>query len=269
MIQRIYAITLNTFREAIRQKVLYALALFSVFIVLLSLFLGQLTLGADVKIIKDMGLASMMFIGVMISVFIGVGLIFKEVQRKTIYTLLSKPVQRYEFILGKFFGLCATIALELLCMAILLFIVLSFYKEPLDFNLIKPMVLIFCELCIIVAVALLFSSYSSSFMSIIFTLGILFFGHATDDFVMIVKNQIYALAAESGQQAMSSWINFSVNLLDVLESFSLDIFAINAKIVHGVMIPWSYVIHAVFYALCIIALIQALTIWVFNKKDLQ
>ncbi|HMQ10927.1 MAG TPA: ABC transporter permease subunit [Oligoflexia bacterium] len=269
MIERILAITTNTFREAVRQKVLYALVLFSGFIILLSLFLGQLTLGADVKIIKDMGLASMMFIGVMISVFIGVGLIFKEVQRKTIYTLLSKPVQRFEFILGKFFGLSATIALELLCMAVLLFTVLSFYKEPLDINLIKPIILIFCELSIIVAIALLFSSYSSSFMSIIFTLGVLFFGHATDDFVMIVRNQIYALATENGQTTLSPWINFSVNLLDVLESFSLDIFAINAKIVHGVMIPWSYIVHAVFYAICIIAIIQSLTIWVFNKKDLQ
>ena len=119
MIQRIWAIALNTYREAVRQKILYALVLFTIVLILFSLFLGQLTLGADTKIIKDMGLASLMLLGALMSIFMGVGLVFKEMERRTIYTILSKPVSRAEFILGKFLGLAVTIALMALGRSVL------------------------------------------------------------------------------------------------------------------------------------------------------
>ena len=148
MIQRILAIGMNTYREAIRQKVLYIFVLFTVVLIFLALFLGQLTLGADVKVLKDMGLASMMIFGALISIFVGVGLVFKEIERKTIYTILSKPVSRNEFILGKYVGLVMTLAVEISLMFLFLFVMLSLYKEPFDWNLLKPTVLIFMELCV-------------------------------------------------------------------------------------------------------------------------
>lgn len=268
MIHRIWALAQNTYREAIRQKVLYGLALFGGTLILFSLFLGQLTLGADTKIVQDVGLASMMIFGAMLAIFMGVGLVFKEVERRTIYTILSKPVSRVEFILGKFFGLSMTIAVEVVAMTILLFAMLSLYPDPLNWNLLKAVLLIFSELCVLVAVALVFSSYSSSFMSIVFCLSFLLLGHVTDDFAGIMRPKAYLLIREG--TAYDHWAGQGLlGLVNLLEMFSLDHLSINAKVVHGVPVSWAWVATGFYYALCWIVLLLSLAIWFFRRKDLQ
>ncbi len=272
MSARIWAIALNTYREAIRQKILYALVLFTVVLILFSLFLGQLTLGADTKIIKDMGLASIMILGAIMSIFIGVGLVFKEIERKTIYTLLSKPVSRPEFILGKFFGLSMTIGLEVISMTVLLFLILSFYKEPLDFNLIKAVILIFVELCVVTAVALVFSSYSSSFMSILFCVGFLILGHMTDDFAAVIAPKIRASLSQVEGQPWDGGTAIGYILLGfvrAIEVLNLDHFAINAKVVHGVPVTWAWIVSSTFFGFCWLILLLSLAIFLFKRKDLQ
>lgn len=268
MIQKIVAIGMNTYREAIRQKVLYVFVLFTVVMLLLSLFLGQLTLGADVKIIKDMGLASMMIFGALISIFVGVGLVFREVERKTIYTILSKPVSRAEFILGKYVGLVMILAVEILLMFIFLYALLSIYREPFDWNLLKPTVLIFVELCVLVSVALVFSSYSSSMMSIIFCILILFVGHLTDDLVSIMLPRFQEMVTKGeGSEVILGKIMSGV--ISGLEFFSLDHFVINAKIVHGVPVSWNYVFHGVMFGTSLQIVFLSIAVTLFKKKDLQ
>jgi len=268
MIQRVWAIALNTHREALRQKILYTLVFFTAVLILFSLFLGQLTLGADVKIIKDMGLASIMVFGCLISIFVGVGLVFKEIDSRTIYTILSKPVSRAEFILGKFLGLATTVGLEVFVMTTLLFGFLSFYPEPLDFNLLKAVILIYAELCILVAVALLFSSYSSSFMSILFCIAFLVIGHLTDDLAEIFEPRFARFLADAegikflGAKMLSGFVW-------LLKHFSLDHFAINDKIVHGVCVHWGWVANSLFYAFLWLILLLAAAMWLFRRKDLQ
>ena len=265
---RIWAIATNTYREAVRQKVLYTLVFFTIVLILFSLFLGQLSLGADVKIVEDMGLASIMLFGALMSIFMGVGLVFKEIDRRTIYTILSKPVSRYEFILGKFLGLAITIALEVAAMTGLLFLMLAMYTGPIHFEIAKAILLIYAELTVLIAVAVLFSSYSSSFMSTLFCISILVLGHLTDDFATFMGRKIQML----GQSPV--WTDhLAGSLLSglawTLRLFNLDHFTINTEVVHGVPVGWDRIGNALLYAGCWVTLLLSVAVFLFRRKDLQ
>lgn len=266
---RIFTIAQNTFKEALRQKVLYVLIAFAMCLLLFSLFLGELTLGADTKMIKDLGLAAMMFFGVLISILVGIQIVFKEIERRTIYTLLSKPVSRGEFILGKYFGLIATLGVELVLMTLLLFGLLSLYPEKLDWNLLKSVLLIFCELCVLTSVVMLFSSYSSQLMTTLFSIAFLVVGHLTDDLSQMVEGKVQGFLYQT-----QSWVErfFGTGVLwgiEFFKSVNLDVFAIHSKIVHGVPIPMRWVMGGVYYGVCMVGVILSLAIVVFKKKDLQ
>jgi len=268
MIRRIWAIALNTHREAIRQKILYVLVFFSAILILFSLFMGQLSLHADTKIVKDMGLASIMIFGSLLSIFVGIGLVFKEIDRRTIYTILSKPVSRGEFVLGKFIGLAVTIGLVVVCMTALWMGVLSLYREPLDFNLLKAVLLIYTELCVLIAAALVFSSYSSSLMSALFALSFLVLGHLTDDFAVLTSPRAYQMMA--APEMMDQAVGYTLlGVIRIMEVFNLDHFVINAKVVHRVHVDWRWVVNSLFYGLCWLMLLLTSAIWLFRRKDLQ
>src|SRR5216110_3690728 len=122
----IRSIALNVFRESVRDKVLYNLVFFAVLLIAVSYLIGQLTAGQDVKIIKDLGLAAMSVFGLFIAVFIGIGLVSKEVERRSIYSLLAKPIHRYQLVLGKYAGLTLTLAVNVAIMAAALYLVLVY-----------------------------------------------------------------------------------------------------------------------------------------------
>src|SRR5438094_8945369 len=119
------AIAVNVFRESVRDKILYNLVLFAILMIGASYVIGQLTAGQDVKIIKDLGLAATTLFGLFIAVFIGIGLVSKEVERRSIYSLLSKPIHRYQFVLGKYAGLVLTLVVHIVVMAAALYAVLA------------------------------------------------------------------------------------------------------------------------------------------------
>lgn len=123
---KIKAIALNTFKEAVRNKVLYFLLIFALLLMGFSGVISDLSIASPEKLIKDMGLASIDFIGFLIAVFVGVYLVYNELDKKTIYTIVSKPIDRYQFILGKFFGLLITIYVNIAIMSIFFFAVLYF-----------------------------------------------------------------------------------------------------------------------------------------------
>ena len=106
------AIAVNVFRESVRDKILYNLVLFAILMIGASYVIGQLTAGQDVKIIKDLGLAATTLFGLFIAVFIGIGLVSKEVERRSIYALLAKPIHRYQLVLGKYCGLILTLTVN-------------------------------------------------------------------------------------------------------------------------------------------------------------
>jgi ABC-type transport system involved in multi-copper enzyme maturation permease subunit len=265
---RIFSIAHNTFREAIRQKLLYGLVFFTVLLIFASFFLGQLSIAdTAVKIVKDMGLASIYFMGVFIALSMGISLVFKEIDRKTIYTILSKPVSRFEFLLGKFFGLMFTVGVQLFLMTLLLFLLLKTYPEPLDWNLWKAVILIYMELCVLVAVTLLFSSYSSSFMSSMFCFSFLVIGHLADDLVGILDEKMRVLERKKLLTPFQD-VMYEASK-SAAKVFNLDHFVINSKIVHGVPIPWMNVVYGILYAACFVIVFLIIANYLFSKKDLK
>ncbi len=176
------AIAINVFRESVRDKVLYNLVMFAILLIGASYLLGQLTAGQDVKIIKDLGLSAISLFGLFIAVFIGIGLVSKEVERRSVYSLVSKPIRRYQLVLGKYLGLTLTLAVNVSIMAAALYAVLGYLSSgfppgvqrawdapALDPALLKAVGLILVELMLVTSIAVFFSTFSTPMLSAAFT----------------------------------------------------------------------------------------------------
>ena len=186
----IFAIARNTFRENIRDKILYNLILFAIIMILSSVVLGQLTLGYEDKVIVDMGLSSISIFGNLIAIFIGISLVYKELERRTVYALLAKPIRRSEFILGKYLGLLLTLLVNVAIMAAGLMLTLM-YNGKIEFasyiRLAPAVYLIFLSLTVITALALLFSTFSTPALSALFTFFLWVIGHFNRDLLELGK----------------------------------------------------------------------------------
>src|SRR5262245_62653827 len=177
--RRVAAIARNTFREAVRDRVLYNLVLFVLLLSVSAVFLGAASASQDAKIIVDLGLSAILFFGAFIAIFVGVGLVWKEIERRTLYTIFAKPVGRSEFLLGKYLGLCATLAVNVAVMGagvtlVLLYVVRG--STPLMIVLWPTVALIYLELTILTGVALLFSAFSSPIFALFGTLAVFLIG---------------------------------------------------------------------------------------------
>jgi len=182
--KRILAIAGNTFRENIRDRVLYNLILFALILILSSIALGQLTLGNEDKVILDLGLASISIFGTLIAIFIGIGLVHKEIDRRTVYALLAKPVRRHELILGKYAGLLFTLLVNLAIMTVGLQLTLLYIGRiglAGHLRVLPAVYLIFLSLALVTSLALLFSSFSTPALSALFTFFLWVIGHFGSD----------------------------------------------------------------------------------------
>ena len=146
---RIRAIALNTFREAVRDKILYSLLFFALVMIGGSVLVADLTIGEYGKIIRDLGLASISIFGLLIAIFVGIGLIYKEIERKTIYTIASKPVPRWEFLVGKYLGLVATLAVQVGIMSAAYLLVLQGIGVGGNATMLPALWLTFVELTVV------------------------------------------------------------------------------------------------------------------------
>jgi len=263
------AVALNTFREAVRDRVFYNLLLFAVLLVGASLVIGQLAAGQDVKIIKDLGLAASLLFGVGIAVFIGIQLVAREVERRSVHATLAKPVSRPVFLLGKYAGLLLTLGVNILVMAIALFAVLAVYgaltpaqvqaiwsAPALDPRLLEALVLIYVELAVVTAIALLFSTYSSALLSATFTVGIWVAGHFVGDLRTIEQ------VGASGVTAWGAWL-----VSWVLPNLAL--FDVKAEVVHGVPVPPAQVLAAVAYGIVYSAAMLSIAVAIFQRRDFK
>ena len=200
------------FRESVRDRVFYNLVLFAVLLVAASILIGQLTAGQDVKIIKDLGLAATSLFGLFIPIFVGIHLVSKEVDRRSVYPLLAKPVRRSEFIVGKYAGLLLTLLANMAVMTVAIYAVLFFLSRGVPANiqgawdapamdpaLLKAIALIYLNLAVVTAVAVFFSTYSSPMLSAAFTIGIYIAGQFNADlkrFDLIVDSPAAAARRE-------------------------------------------------------------------------
>jgi ABC-type transport system involved in multi-copper enzyme maturation permease subunit len=262
-------IAVNVFRESVRDKVLYNLVAFAVLLMAASYLIGQLTVGQDMKIIKDLGLAATSIFGLFIAVFIGIGLVWKEVERRSIYTLLSKPIARPQFILGKYAGLLLTLAVNLAAMTIAFYAVLAMlawtstpaakavWDAPaLDPRLLVAVLLIYAELAIVTACALFFSSFSTPMLSAALTLGLYVIGSFNADlknFENVVDSPMAASLARAFYYTLPNLAPFDVK----------------AAVVHGQPVAAGYVLLTLGYAAVYIAVIMAATVIVFSRRDFK
>jgi len=168
----------------VRERVLYNLVFFAIIMTLAGLLMGQLSIRQDEKIIKDIGLAAMELFGTMIAIFIGVGLVAKEIERRSLHPLLAKPLTRDEFFLGKFAGLGLTLLVNVSVMAGGLALTLAATGRRMDPNLLKAIYPIYLGLLLVVALALLFSTLTSSALAAVFTVGTVVAGRFSD----IIRN---------------------------------------------------------------------------------
>lgn len=181
---KVLSIARNTFKECVRDKVLYNLVVFAVLIIISSLLLGSITIGDVKQIIVNLGLSTLSIFGTLIAIFIGIQLVYKEIDRKTIYSLLAKPVSRVDFIVGKFLGLSCTLAVNVLVMLAGIYAAILYLRhsvEPGDLQILVAGLLILAELMLVVAIALLFSTFSTPALSALFTFCLYIMGHFNAD----------------------------------------------------------------------------------------
>ena len=183
------AIAKNTFREAIRDRILYGFLFFAVLLILFSVVLGQLSFNQQIRCTLDVGLAGISFFSVLIAIFLGITLLHKEIEKRTIYTVLSKPVSRATYLLGKFLGLAATMAVQIMLMVAVFFAVLLLMGGELTSGLFFALALIFVEVLLVISLALFFTSFSSPFLSGIFCLGIFAAGRNADLITELAKTK--------------------------------------------------------------------------------
>jgi ABC-type transport system involved in multi-copper enzyme maturation permease subunit len=180
MVSRMRQIAYNTFREAVRDRVLYNLVFFALLLVATTPLFGKISIGLERIVLVNLGLTAITIFGMMISIFIGIGLVSKEIDRKTLYTVLSRPVRRWEFVLGKYFGLLLTLLVNTFFMAIgffaaLLYVAHGFTQQ--DLQLLAAIYFILLQFMVIIAITLFFSTFSSPLLSALFALGLFFIGN--------------------------------------------------------------------------------------------
>jgi len=242
----------GVFRETVRERVLYNLLIFAVLMIAAGLLLRDLSIRQDVRIIKDLGLASIQLFGWAIAVFVGVGLVSKEIERRSLYPLLASPLGRGEFLVGKFLGLAFTLAVNVGVMTVALYLTLlstggqaGSLAERLDPVLLQAVLGIYMGLLLIVSVAMFFSVTESAALTAILTLTVLVIGQFAD----VIRNMRDVVPGAPG------WLTYAAYL--ILPNFqTLDL---KTRAVHGQALPAGDLLLVVAYAgvYCAILLILA------------
>lgn len=253
-LSRVAAVAHNTFRETIRERVLYNLLFFALLMTGAGLLGGQLSIRQDEKVIKDVGLAAMELFGTVIAVFMGVGLVSKEIERRSLFPLLAKPLDRTEFLLGKFAGLAFTLAVNVAVMTAGLYLTLFCVRKSLDPRLLQAVYAIGLALLLTVALALFFSTITSSALASVSTLGLVVAGRFAD----VVRNV--------GQVApgVPDWLARGLYL--ALPNF-LN-FDLKNRVVYGDPLPAGTMAFLTLYAAAWVGGLLGAALLVFRGRDL-
>ncbi len=257
--RRVGAIARNTFREAVRDKVLYNLVLFVLLLTGSAIFLSDLSAAQEFKIVVDLGLSAMLLFGVFIAIFVGVGLVYKEIERRTVYAIFAKPVGRGEFLVGKYLGLCLTLLVNVVVMGAGVTLALLYVRRPHDpsvINIWPAILLIYLELMILTAAALLFSSFSSPALSALLTFFVFIIGHFSAD--------LKALAASMGTASAKWFFGALYYLLPNLSNYSFI-----TPAAYGKTPEPQVLISAIVYAVVYVAVLLAASTLVFNRRNFK
>jgi len=257
MISRLTAITLNTFREAVRDRVLYNLILFVLLLVASAPLFGQISIGMERLILVNVGLSSISLFGVIIAIFIGIGLVSKEIEKKTLYTILSRPVRRWEFILGKYLGLVMTLVVNTALMTVGFYIALMFTNglHKTDALLLVAIYFTVLQFLIVTALTVLFSTFSSPIFSAIFAFALFVIGTFAED----LKN--FAAISKGAAKLLATAAAY------VMPNFaSLNIIA---QAAHDQGVGGRLILFNTLYALLYSASAVAAAVLIFERRNLK
>ncbi len=252
---RVWAVAANTFRETVRERVLYNLVFFAVIMTLAGLLMGQLSIRQDEKIIKDIGLASMELFGTLIAIFIGVGMVAKEIERRSLHPLLAKPLSRDEFFLGKFAGLGFTLLVNVGLMSAGLALTLAGTGRRVDLHLLKAIYPIYLGLLLVVALALLFSTVTSSALAAVFTVGLVVAGRFSD----VIRNM-----REVAPNAPSWLVGFLYYALPNFRNFDFK-----DRVAYGDPVPLAAMGLVTAYAAVYIGVVLLMGLAAFRSRELS
>lgn len=253
---QVRAIAANTFREAVRSRIFYILTAFAVAMLLFSSVMGMLTIGSRAKIILDLGLTITSFITVVTAIFVGIGLVFTEIEKKTIYNILSKPLNRTHFILGRYLGLLAVLFVNLLGMLSLLSVLLLLFGG-FTWKLFAAGGFIFLELSVITALAIFFSSVSSPIVSAIGTLAFYIVGHTST-----ALQEALAPRMTSGSLSRTA-VEWLFHILP-----DLNMLNVTDAVTYGLQLPAGFLLRAFLYGIAVSAFLIAAACMAFSRRDL-
>jgi ABC-type transport system involved in multi-copper enzyme maturation permease subunit len=257
--KRIASIARNTFREAVRDRVLYNLVLFVLLLTGAAVFIGELSGGQERKIIVDLGLSAMLLFGVFIAIFVGVGLVYKEIEKRTVYVIFAKPVGRGEFLVGKYLGLCLTLLVNVMVMGTGVSLALFYVSrgwDPLALSIWPAILLIYAELMILTGIALLFSCFSSPALSALLTFFVFIIGHFSAD----LKGLANSMGSTGARWLFRSLYYLLPNLANL---------AFITPAAHGQMPAAAHAGAVVLYALLYIAVILAAATLIFRWRNFK
>ena len=258
MSARIVHIASNTFREAVRDRVLYNLIAFAVLLSGAAILVGQISIDIERLVVVDLGLTAVSLFGVVIAIFIGIGLVSKEIEKRTLYTVLSRPVRRWEFIVGKFFGLAGTLVVNTFFMAIGVFAALLYvahkFSAP-DLMILVALYFIVLEFLIVCSLALLFSSFSTPLLSAVFSFSLFIIGSFADD--------LRGFAAMA--HGATRWVATAAAYL--VPNFSA--FNVISPVAHQQHIGAQLILQNTFYALFYAAMAISGAVLIFERRNLK
>jgi len=254
--QQLAALATTTFREAIRDKILYSLLFFAGLLLLVSMAMQEFTIGDQDKVVRSTALGAIRLFGSIIAIFLGIQLVYKELERKTIYTLAAKPLARWTFLLGKYLGLMAVLAVQLLLMGLFYVVLITLQQGFPDSGVFVSWFMLYLELGLLTAWALLFSAYSSPTVATAFCLSTFAIGHLADDIAMF------------GRQADSESVQRVAEIVYwILPNF--EVFNAAPLAAHELPIPGGMVAGATAYGLGYTAVVLVVAMMVFANRDFK
>ena len=255
-LSKIWVLGTNTFREAVRDRVFQSILFFAVGVVVFSLILKDVSIGDQDKVVRSVAQGGIDLFASVIAIFLGISLVWKELEKKTIYTILSKPISRPVFILGKYTGLMLTVIAEVVILTILYTVMMTLQQEFPPMVFFVSIGLLLVELALLTAWATLFSAYSAPMTASAFTLAIFCIGHLADDLWLLgVKSEVVGV-----QRLLQT-------LYWVLPNF--EVLSCREAAVHGRDVPWSQVLPSMGYGLVYTAIVLAGAIFIFQNKDIK
>ncbi len=255
---RIGYVAFNTFREAVRDRVLYNLVAFAVLLSGAAILVGEISIDIERLVVVNLGLTAVSLFGVVIAIFMGIGLVSKEIEKRTLYTVLARPVRRWEFVVGKFLGLTGTLVVNTFFMAIGVFLALLYVAhkfEKADIAVLVALYFIVLEFLIVCALALLFSSFSTPLMSAVFTFALFVIGSLAEDL------RGFARITHGLAGAIATGVAYLVPNFSALNIIN--------QAAHGDAVPGRLILYNTAYALLYSAMAISGAVLIFQRRNLK